>query len=109
MTTLLDRAMEAARGLSPELQDEVARPVLKIADGEGAPVALTAEQRAAIAASRAAAAHEEFATDDDVRAVWAKHKCRHREPSQSEGVAIQGKRGRPATLDRRVALTRSLR
>jgi len=33
MTTLLDRAMEAARGLSPELQDEVARPVLKIADG----------------------------------------------------------------------------
>jgi hypothetical protein len=73
MTTLLDRAMEAARGLSPEMQEEVARLVLKIADGEGAPIALTAEERAAIAASRAAAARGEFATDDEVRAVWVKH------------------------------------
>jgi hypothetical protein len=73
MTTLLDRAVEAARGLSPEMQDEVARLVLKIADGEGAPIALTAEERAAIAASKAAAARGEFATDDEVRAVWAKH------------------------------------
>jgi hypothetical protein len=72
MTTLLDRAMEAARGLSPEMQDEVARLVLKIADGEGAPIALTAEERAAIAASRAAAARGEFASDDEVRVVWAK-------------------------------------
>ena len=73
MTTLLDRAVEAARGLSPEMQDEVARLVLKIADGEGAPIALTAEERAAIAESKAAAARGEFATDDEVRAVWAKH------------------------------------
>ena len=73
MTTLLDRAVEAARGLSPEMQDVVARLVLKIADGEGAPIALTAEERAAIAESKAAAARGEFATDDEVRAVWAKH------------------------------------
>jgi hypothetical protein len=73
MTTLLDRAMEAARGLSPEVQDEIARLVLTIAGGEGAPIALTAEERAAIATSRAAAARGEFATDNEVRAAWAKH------------------------------------
>jgi predicted transcriptional regulator len=73
MTSLLDRAMEAARSLSPEIQDEIARLVLKIAGSEGAPIALTAEERAAIAASRAAAARGEFATDNEVRAVWAKH------------------------------------
>ena len=73
MTTLLDRAMEAVRGLSPERQDEIARLVLEIAGAEGAPVALTAEERAAIAASRAAAARGEFATEDEVRATWAKH------------------------------------
>lgn len=72
MTTLLDRAVEAARSLSPEMQDEIARLVLKIAGGEGAPIALTAEERAAIAASRAAA-RGEFTTDNEVRAAWAKH------------------------------------
>ena len=73
MTTLLDRAMEAVRSLSPEVQDEIARLVLKIAGGEGTPIALTAEERAAIATSRAAAARGEFATDNEVRAAWAKH------------------------------------
>lgn len=73
MTTLFDRAMEAARGLSPEMQDEIAQLVLKIAASEGAPVTLTADERAAIAVSRAAAARGEFATDIEVRAVWAKH------------------------------------
>jgi len=73
MTTLLDRAMEAARSLPPEMQDEIARLVLKIAGGEGSPIALTAEERAAIAASRAAASRGEFATDSEVRAAWAKH------------------------------------
>jgi len=86
MTTLLDRAMEAARGLSPERQD-VARLVLEIAGAEGAPVALTAEERQAIAASRVAAAREEFATDNEVRAAWAKHAVRHgaRDPFSTPG------------------------
>ena len=73
MTTLLDRAVEAARSLPPETQDEIARLVLQLAGGDGAPIALTAEERAAIDASRVAAARGEFATDDEVRAVWAKH------------------------------------
>jgi hypothetical protein len=37
------------------------------------PVPLTPEEQAAIAASKAAAARGEFATDEQVRAVWAKH------------------------------------
>jgi predicted transcriptional regulator len=73
MTTLLERAMEAARSPSPEMQDEIARLVPTIAGDEGEPIALTTEERAAIAASRAAAARGEFATDDEVLAAWAKH------------------------------------
>ena len=34
---------------------------------------LTADERAAINRSKAAAARDEFATDEQVRAVWAKH------------------------------------
>jgi hypothetical protein len=36
-------------------------------------VTLLPEERAAIAKSKAAAARGEFATDDQVRAVWDKH------------------------------------
>jgi len=42
------------------------------ADDES-PVPLTPEEDAAVAASKAAAARGEFATDEQVRAVWAKH------------------------------------
>jgi predicted transcriptional regulator len=74
MTKLLDRALEAARSLSPDEQDNIAHVVLRLtgADNEP-PVALTPEEQAAIAASKAAAARGEFATDEQVRAVWAKH------------------------------------
>ena len=53
MTKLLDQALEAAR--------------------ESSVVALSTEERSAIAASKAAAARGEFATDEQVRSVWAKH------------------------------------
>jgi hypothetical protein len=75
MTKLLDQALEAARSLPPDAQDDIARVVLRLAgtDDESLPVALTPEERAAVAASKAAAARDEFATDEQVRAVWAKH------------------------------------
>jgi predicted transcriptional regulator len=60
-------------GLPPEMQDEIAQLILRIAVVEEEPVALRAEERAAIARSRAAAARGQFATDDEVRATWAKH------------------------------------
>jgi hypothetical protein len=74
MTKLLDDALEAARNLPPDDQDSIARIVLRLTrmDDEP-PVALSAEERAAIAASKTAAARGEFATDNQVRATWAKH------------------------------------
>jgi hypothetical protein len=75
MTALLDRALKAARTLPPAAQDDIARVVLRLAgtDDEAAPVALSPEEQAAIAISKAAAARGAFATDEQVRAVWAKH------------------------------------
>lgn len=75
VTTLLDQAVEAARNLPPTAQDEVARFVLRLlgAGEEEPPVALSPDDRAAVARSKAAAARDEFATDEDVRAAWAKH------------------------------------
>jgi hypothetical protein len=57
-----------------DAQDDIARVVLRLtgADDEP-PVPLTPEEQAAITASKAAAARGEFATDEQVRAVWAKH------------------------------------
>jgi hypothetical protein len=74
MTKLLEQAVEAARNLSATAQDEIAHVVLRLAGADDEPpVQLTAEEQAAIAASKAAAVRSEFATDEQVRVVWAKH------------------------------------
>jgi hypothetical protein len=74
MTKLLDQALEAVRDLPPDVQDDIARIVLELAGcGDAAPVPLSAEERTAIANSKAAAARGEFASDERVRSVWAKH------------------------------------
>jgi hypothetical protein len=74
MTKLLDQALEAVRLLPPADQDEIAQVIMQLAGADlPAPVALSTEEREAIAHSKAAAARGEFATDEQVRAVWAKH------------------------------------
>jgi len=74
MTKLLEKAIEAARRLPPDEQDDIARAIIQLTGaGAVAPVALTSEERVAIEKSKAAAARGEFATDEEVRAVWAKH------------------------------------
>ncbi len=74
MTKLLDQAVEIARGLPSDAQDDIARIVLQLAGADDAPpVALSVDERKAIAASKEAAARGEFATDVEVRAVWSKH------------------------------------
>lgn len=74
MTALLERAIEAARELPAEAQDDVAHVLLQLVGAdEDAPVHLTPEEEAALAESIAAAERGEFATDEEVRAVWAKH------------------------------------
>jgi hypothetical protein len=75
MTKLLDKALEVARDLPPEVQDEIARVVLQLAGRDDGPVTtLSDDERAAIGRSKAAAACGDFATDEQVEAVWAKHR-----------------------------------
>jgi hypothetical protein len=74
MTKLLEQALEAARRLPAAAQDDIARLILQLASADDdEPVPLTSEEQAAIAKSKAAAARDEFATDEQVRATWAKH------------------------------------
>jgi hypothetical protein len=74
MTKLLDQALQVARSLPSDAQDDIARVVLQLAGADdGPPVALSTDERTAIAASKEAAARGEFATDAQVRATWAKH------------------------------------
>lgn len=71
MTKLLEKAVERVRALPSEQQDELARVLLHLVDTQEEPVPLSAEERAAIAESKGAAARGDFATDEEVRAVWA--------------------------------------
>jgi hypothetical protein len=74
MTKLLDDALTAVRNLSPDEQDYIARAVLRLSGtDDGPPVMLSVDERGAIAASKSAAARGEFASDEQVRAAWAKH------------------------------------
>ena len=74
MSNLLDQALESVRRLDPEAQDDIARVMKLLAGDDDMPVEpLTPEQRAAIARSKAETARGEFATDEQVRAVWSKY------------------------------------
>jgi predicted transcriptional regulator len=72
MTKLFDEAVEAVRRLPAGDQDEIARVIMELAGSGNDPVQLTPEEQAAIDRSKAAAARGEFATDQEVQAVWAK-------------------------------------
>jgi hypothetical protein len=74
MTKLLDEAVDAVRRLPADDQDDIARAIMRLAGSDlAAPVVLSPDEREAIARSKAAAERGEFATDEQVRAVWAKH------------------------------------
>jgi hypothetical protein len=73
MTKLLDQAIEAVRVLPPDEQDDIARLLLQLAGDDAEPVALSPDERAAISRSKEAASRGEFASDEQVRATWAKH------------------------------------
>ena len=74
MTKLLDEAVEAVRRLPSDDQDDIARAIMQLAGSHpSAPAVLSPEERDAIARSKAAAKRGEFATDEQVRTVWAKH------------------------------------
>ena len=73
MTKLLEQAVETVRGLSPEVQDDLARILLQLAGKDQPAVQLSAAEEASLAESLAQADRGEFATDEQVRAIWAKY------------------------------------
>ena len=73
MTKLMDDAIDSLLRLPPERQDDVARAVMQLAGHEQPVYILSPEEEADLAESDAAAARGDFATDDEVRAIWAKH------------------------------------
>jgi predicted transcriptional regulator len=73
MTRLFEQAIETVSALPDEMQDDLARMLLQFAGVEQPPYVLTPEEAADIDASLAEAERGEVATDEEVRAVWAKH------------------------------------
>jgi hypothetical protein len=73
MTKLLEQAVETVRGLPPEVQDELARILLQLAGKDQPVIQLGAADEASLAESLAQADRGEFATDEQVRAIWAKY------------------------------------
>jgi hypothetical protein len=74
MTKLMDAAIDSLRHDVPsEHQDEIARVVMQLT-GRGRTVyKLTLEERADLDEADAEIERGEFATDEQVRAVWAKY------------------------------------
>jgi hypothetical protein len=73
MTELFEKAIEAVRTMPPDTQDDLARLLLRIAGDDEPVVELTDEETAALDESAAQAARGQFATDEEIRAIWDKH------------------------------------
>ena len=73
MTRLLEQAIETVSALPEDVQDELARILLQFAGVEQPPYVLTPEEEADLAEADAEVLRGEFATDEEVRAMWAKH------------------------------------
>jgi hypothetical protein len=70
MTELLEKAIDSVKRLDPARQDEIARVLLSMADEDDD---LTPEDLAALAVSEAESARGDYASDEEIAAIWAKH------------------------------------
>jgi predicted transcriptional regulator len=73
MTELLERAVETMRGLPAETQDALARILLELAGEDPSLLQLSPDDEKSLRASLLEAERGEFATDEEIRAIWAKH------------------------------------
>jgi hypothetical protein len=73
MTRLLEQAVATVSALPDEMQDEVARMLLAYAGIEQPRIQLTPEEEADLAEADAEIERGELATDEEVRAMWAKY------------------------------------
>jgi len=73
MTELFKLAVETTSKLPDELQDEIAQAMLSLAGEQLPPIGLTAEDEASLAESLAQSARGEYASDEEISAIWAKY------------------------------------
>ena len=73
MTVLLDQAIEVVRTLPSEAQDDLTRMLLQFAGVDRPMIALTTEEAASLDESLTQADRGEFASDEQIHAIWAKH------------------------------------
>lgn len=74
MTELLEQAFKRVRALSPDMQDEFARVLLRLVGDDELVYLLTAEEEAALTEAEAEIARGDFATDAEVEAVFSKYR-----------------------------------
>lgn len=75
MTKLLDRAIEAAKELPAEMQDEIAAILLSfMGEDDGEVYQLTPEEEADLEEADREIERGEIATEEEVRAMWAKYR-----------------------------------
>jgi len=75
MTKLLELAFEEAKQLSPEEQDELARTIMEIVRGGEDVYVLSEEEEAAIEVGLAEADRGEFASEEEIEAIFAKYRA----------------------------------
>jgi predicted transcriptional regulator len=73
MTELLERAVRSLRGLPPETQDALARILQELVGDDLSIITLSEEEKTSFETSFAQAERGEFATEDEIKAIWAKH------------------------------------
>ena len=73
MSELLERALTLVRAMPPEVQDELARILLQLAGEEPPAWDATPDEETSFQTSFEQAQRGEFAMEEDVRAIWAKH------------------------------------
>lgn len=71
MVNLLDQAVEVARRLPLHNQNEIAHIILQLAgDNAAAAYQLSPDEQSALNTSKAQAARGDFASDEDIEAIW---------------------------------------
>jgi predicted transcriptional regulator len=70
MTKLLEEAVEKLSQLPEGRQNELAQMLIDVAAADLSPYQLTDEERAAVEEGLAQAERGEFASDEDVAALW---------------------------------------
>lgn len=73
MLKSLERAVAEAGRLPPEMQDDIARMMMLYLGIEQPIAEVTPEQEEAALRSREAARLDDFATEEEMRAMWAEY------------------------------------